>query len=885
MSLLPLIERQMRARPDALAIVHGDRRFTYRQVEEAAASIAQGLRREGVQPGSLIAIYLNRSPELLATLLAIWQVGAAYLPLDPEHPSQRTAFMTEDSGVPFILSEPALLASVPRGNARVLSLQALLSDAARKPLTTATADALPADSLAYVIYTSGSTGKPKGAMISHRSLANTIHGLQRDLQLQSSDVMLASNSIAFDISGQELYLPLISGARIHLVERDLPADGARLSEVLHDAGITIMMGLSTSYRLLLAAGWQGDPNLQLTVGGETLSLELARLLAQRCRALWNHYGPTETSICATSERIDAGVSRITLGRPLANVRIYVLDKHRQPVPRGSMGEIYIGGEGVGLGYLNRPTLTAASFLPDPFSAQPDATMYKTGDLGALLDDGRLDFLGRADEQIKIRGFRIELQEVEAALDDCPGVKAAVVRAIEFAPDDRRLIAFIVSAYAVESDQLRSCLRQRLPHYMVPSEYILLPSFPLMPNGKVDRRALDALRLQPVAVDHALPAASEVEAKLLRIWQTLLRVRSVRPSDNFFDLGGHSLLAVRMLAQVEKQIGAKVPISRLAEHPTVAKLADYIRHHAKDQPSLLVRLQPGASRPPLFFAHGIGGSLLTFRELVQALGEDLPVYGLTVPLSFEEMGGGGPGPDLIQRLAASYLEHIRAVDPHGPYQLAGHSSAALVLVEAANQLLAQGSEVHLLALLDSDIGQGPSREKPWKSWRGLKGFLQRNLEDLQQASRSGIRDLAMRKVNYYKLKFQLTLLQRLPRQSRHFSTAFVTEGYLALALNTFRPENYPGDVVHFLGQDEARSHNDPNLGWRPYLSGKLENVALPGDHQTIFTQPHVRAFGLQLGARLYSRADTPVVTPPVPASLEKDLGQSSMREIQCIGVEA
>jgi thioesterase domain-containing protein len=340
----------------------------------------------------------------------------------------------------------------------------------------------------------------------------------------------------------------------------------------------------------------------------------------------------------------------------------------------------------------------------------------------------------------------------------------------------------------------------------------------------------------------------------------------------------------MLSQVEKQIGAKVPVSRLAEHPTIAKLADYIRHHAKDQPSLLVKLQPGGSRSPLFFAHGIGGSLLTFRELVRELGEDLPVYGLTVPSSFEEMGGG-PGPDLIQRLAASYLEHIRAVAPHGPYQLAGHSSAALVLVEAAHQLLARGSEVHLLALLDSDIGQGPGREKPWKSWRALRGFLQRNLEDLQAASRSGIRDLAMRKFNYYKLKFQLTLLQRLPRQSRHFSTAFVTEGYLALALDTFRPEKYPGDVVHFLGQDETRSHNDPNLGWRPHISGKLENVVLPGDHQTMFAQPFVRAFALQLGARLNPGADRPAVTPPVPATLEKDLRQPSIPKIQCIGVEA
>jgi amino acid adenylation domain-containing protein len=860
MSLLPLIEDQVRVRPEAVAVAHGEYRVTYRELADQARRIAQTLRQEGIQPGSLVAVYLNRSPQLLAALIAIWQAGAAYLPLDPTHPSERTAFMAEDSGAAFVLSETDLLASVPRTRAKVLDLSA--SVAGSLGVAPAHWASPSADSLAYVIYTSGSTGRPKGAMISHGSLTNTILGLQRDLQLQPHDVLLASNSVAFDISGQEFYLPLISGARVHLVERELTADGPRLMQVLRDAGITLMMGLSTSYRLLLAAGWQGDSNLQLTIGGETLSLELANLLAARSRVLWNHYGPTETSICATSERIQPGATRITLGRPLANVRVYVLDENQQPLPNGSAGEIYIGGAGVGLGYLNRPELTAQCFLPAPFDQRPGATMYKTGDFGTILEDGRIDFLGRADEQVKIRGFRIELGEVEAALHDCPGVRDAVARTLEFAADDKRLIAFLVSEQALDRDQLRAAMRLRLPHYMVPSEYIVLESFPLMPNGKVDRRALDALRLQNAIATVSETAAGGIEAKLRRIWQTLLRTRDVRYQDNFFDLGGHSLLAARMLAQVEKQFAVKIPVSVLAEHPTLEKLADYISHHAGRPTPMVLKLQQGGSRVPLFVAHGIGGSLLTFRELAASLGQDQPVYGLRIPSSLEEIGswedGIEIGPALIRRLAAKYVEQMRALVPSGPYQLAGHSSAGLVVAEVANQLRQMGCEVHLLALLDPDIRPGKGRDKPWKSWEACKGYLERTWAELKLAPNYGVRELVARRINHHKLQFQFWFVQRFRRFPRLYQTAFATEGCLAVALHTFRPDMYPGETVLFAGKDEPRNHNDPALGWAPYISGNFNIVTLPGGHHTIFEQPFVSALADHFRARLYPSVD---MSPP------------------------
>jgi amino acid adenylation domain-containing protein len=884
MSLLSLIEYQMSTRPDAIAVVHDERRLTYRQLQQESARIADGLRHQGIQPGSLVAVYLNRSPKLLAALIAIWQVGAAYLPLDPTHPSERTAFMTEDSGVAFTLSEASLLASVPRTRAKVLNLSAVPANAPHLPQTSA---ALPSDdSLAYVIYTSGSTGQPKGAMISHRSLANTIQALQRDLQLGPGDVMLASNSIAFDISGQEFYLPLITGGRVHLVERELTADGPRLLEVLREAGITIMMGLSTTYRLLLAAGWQGDPNLQLTIGGETLSLELANLLAGRSRVLWNHYGPTETSICATSERIEVGTSRITLGRPLANVRIYILDESLQPLPHGSIGEIYIGGAGVGLGYLNRPELTARCFLPDPFDRRPGATMYKTGDFGTLLEDGRIEFLGRADEQVKIRGFRVELGEVEAALHDCPGVKAAVVRTIEFSPDDKRLIAFLVSEQEQNPDQLRSVLRLRLPYYMVPSEYIVLNSFPLMPNGKVDRRALDALRLQTGTAAITDTIAGDVEATLRRIWQTLLRIGDVRRGDNFFDLGGHSLLAARMLGQVEKQLAVKIPVSILVEHPTMEKLAEYIRHQLKNQTPIVLKIQERGSGVPLFVAHGIGGSLLTFRELAAELGEDQPVYGLRIPASLDEIGsweqGIDLGPTLIKRLAAKYVENMRALFPSGPYQLAGHSSAGLIVIEVAQQLQQMGCEVHLVAILESDIRPGKGKDRSWKSWGACKAYLERTWAELRLAPKYGVRELFQRRINHHKLQFQFWLVQRFKRFRGLYQTAFATEACFAVALHTFRPDTYLGETVLFVAQDEPRSQDDPALGWRSQISGSLDIVNLPGGHQTIFVQPFVRALASHFRARLFPSVDIPEPAFPTPPLMH--LVQTMTATNEYIGVE-
>ena len=510
------------------------------------------------------------------------------------------------------------------------------------------------DSVAYVIYTSGSTGKPKGVSITHGALANTIRGVGGDLALRADDVVLAWSTIAFDVAGLEIFLPLAFGASLYLVETDPVNDGGSRVAQIRSSAATVLFATPTMFRLLLEEGWQGDARMQLIAGGEVLPLSLARTLARLCRVLWNQYGPSETAICATRARIGLDAAKITIGYPLPNVSIHLLDTHLQPVPQGEEGEIYIGGAGVGLGYLNRPDLNQACFLPDPLADGAHTRIYKSGDRAVQLKDGRFDFLGRVDGQVKIRGFRIELGEIESVLGECEGVQAAVVRAIELEDGDRRLVAFVIGEGPSRVSQWKESLSRRLPAYMVPAEFVAVPYFPTTPGGKVDGQALDAMRLH-VATSPPAPEPSTgdgVEARLKAIWKKLLKVETIGIHDNFFSLGGHSLLAARMLGQIERWFGYKVPHSVLVENTTIHGLATCLRQCSAERWPTLVTLQAGTNLPPLFIAHGIRGSLLSFVELAAQLGPEQPVYGLQLPASIDVhqanlRGRGGklcaPGP--------------------------------------------------------------------------------------------------------------------------------------------------------------------------------------------------------------------------------------------------
>jgi amino acid adenylation domain-containing protein len=852
MYVLQLFERGASAFPDALAIACKGRQVTYRELNLTADRIAHGLKKAGVVNGTLVGVFCDRSPEMVASLLGIWKASGAYLPLDPAAPPQRIAFILEDAAPPFVLTLQELSGGLPSTTAQVIELHrfwdapSLLSQI---PLHRAVS-IVSGESVANVIYTSGSTGKPKGVAITHDALANTIRGVGHDLMMGTDDVVLAWSTIAFDVAGLEIFLPLAFRASLYLVEKDLVNGGGSRMEQVRASAATVIFATPTMFRLLLEEGWQGDARMQLISGGEILPLSLAQSLASMCRVLWNQYGPSETAICATRAKIESDVTKITIGYPLPNVTIHLLDAQLRLVPQGEVGEIYIGGAGVGLGYLNRPDLNRTCFLPDPFADGAQRWIYKSGDRAVQLEDGRFDFLGRVDGQVKIRGFRIELGEIESTLSRCQGVKSAVVRAIELEPGDRRLVAFVVSEGAFLESQWKQLLSRQLPSYMVPAEFISVPYFPTTPGGKVDGQALDRMRLHAATLPPAPEAAADtIENHLSAIWKRTLKVETIGIHDDFFSLGGHSLLAERMLVQIERWFGEKVPHAVLVEHPTIHGLAAYLRQISAQRWPALVTIQAGAHLPPLFIAHGIGGSLLSFIELAAQLGPEQPVYGLQLPASIDVHQAN------LRSVAENYLRQVRAVQRSGPYHFAGHSSGGLVVFEMACQLSEQGETVGLLALLDCDPDTGKSAHQPFRDWNSLKAAFSRARASFQVRT-FGVREWSRRAIDYRRIKIKIWLAAR----SRRVGTPHgpvEAEGYLALALRDYELKQYRGDMTLFVARDEPGSQGEPANAWQGKVLGRCETRLIPGTHRTILTQPQVISLAREIRLKMLKNEKTGV----------------------------
>ena len=438
-----LIERQAASRPTAIAATFQDQKLTYAELNARANQLARHLRSLGVGTESLVGICLERSLDMLAGVLGVLKAGGAYVPLDPTFPRERLEFMIEDSDLTVLLTQESLLAELPSTRAKMVVLDAEWSQISQNS-NDDLANTVTADHLAYVIYTSGSTGKSKGVEVGHRALTNFLYSVQREPGIGPDDILLAVTTLSFDIAGLELYLPLISGARVSIVESEVAADGIQLKQRIADSAATVMQATPATWQMLITAGWQGQTGLKVLCGGEALSRELANELLSRGVTLWNMYGPTETTIWSTTGRIDVvGDGPITIGRPMANTQVYLLDEYQRPVPIGVAGELHIGGDGLARGYLNRPQLTAEKFIPNPFSDEPDARLYKTGDLARYLASGEIECLGRIDHQVKIRGFRIELGEIESVLRQHASVRESVVVAREDIEGERRLVAYVI----------------------------------------------------------------------------------------------------------------------------------------------------------------------------------------------------------------------------------------------------------------------------------------------------------------------------------------------------------------------------------------------------------------------------------------------------------
>jgi len=574
------IEKQCALTPDAIAIAFQNQTLTYQGLDRRSNQLARYLESLGVGPEVLVGVLLERSVEMVVAPLAVLKAGGGYIPLDPSYPKDRLAFMLEDSGAKVLITQEALLDSVPISNARIVCLERVPQVDESEPVASPRS-AAHSQNCAYVIYTSGSTGTPKGVQVLHRSLTNFLASMQREPGMDELDRLLAVTTPSFDISGLELYLPLVSGARLVIAPKSALVDGPALARMLDAERITVMQATPATWRLLLESGWQGTPGLKILCGGEALGRELANRLIETDAQVWNLYGPTETTIWSALHRLEFGEGPVPIGRPIANTQLYILDDHLEPVPLGAVGELFIGGDGVAHGYLNRSDLTTSRFLVDPF--YPGGRMYRTGDLARLLPCGVVECLGRVDAQVKLRGFRIELGEIETILERQLGVKQAVVVVREDSPGDQRLTAYVVAAEreTLAADTLRDALEEKLPDYMVPVAYVFLDKLPLTPNRKVDRNALPIPTADASRSARYVAPRTDSERQVAEIWQLLLKSANVGVTENFFDLGGHSLLVVRLQARLRQQFGWEPPLLDLFQYPTVASIARLIDRRAAD----------------------------------------------------------------------------------------------------------------------------------------------------------------------------------------------------------------------------------------------------------------------------------------------------------------
>lgn len=853
------VAEQAAATPLAIAVIDDEGSFTYQALQRRVNELAAALHALGVSKGSRVALYMERGRDLPAAMLAVLSLSAAYVPLDPRHPQDRIGYVLEDCEPDAVLTSLRLRNQLPAS----LQRKSLCIDAL--PIGTAPPQNSRHDETlaAYIIYTSGSTGRPKGVEVSRHALANFVRSIRHTPGMTSADRLLSVTTVAFDIAGLELFVPLCAGASVYVASSEAAGDGLMLLDLMQRWRPTLLQATPATWKMLLESGWQGEPELKILCGGEALPPELAQTLLPLCASLWNMYGPTETTIWSTLHQVRSEDSTLVpIGTPLDATAIYILDAHQQPVPTGVTGEIYIGGDGVANGYFRRAELTAERFLPDPFRAPP-ARMYRTGDAGRLNSRGLLEHLGRLDTQIKIRGFRIEPGEIEIVIKDNPAVRDAVVIAREDRPGDMRLVAYYVPIATASAEtglptaELLEPLRRKLPAYMIPATFVSLAALPLTPNGKVDRKALPKPEsaLDSLSEEYVAPR-DEIEAVLVQLWQELLNIERVGVRDHFFMLGGHSLLAVRCFARIRQRFGVVLSMSTLFERPTIEYLAERIRtanparttttahaeppQDAKHDFEFIVPIQTKGNSVPLFCVHGAGGNVMNFWPIMHLLGQDQPFFGL------QARGVDGvamPHTDIIT-MAADYLAELRQVQPVGPYYLSGYCAGGWIAFEMARQLKAVGEEVAMLALLDCYY---PTLPMPMPTWRDRLHSLRTEGIDYVWRKLSERVQRDWTHIFYtWKITRYLALRQPIPYELRDF---WLTDALLQAA-QRYEPHHYDGTLLLLRARDvePQLSRVCNHLGWQGRAS-RIEVVDVPGNHHTLAQEPHVVTLVAVLKERL------------------------------------
>ena len=831
-TLHELFAKQAEMYPNSIALEFEDKQITYDELSTMINQMANYLWSQGLRPGQIVAISLDRTPELIASLFAVLQCGASYIPIDTNYPDARLNLMIEDSDAAFYIGLKS------KGNfpnqAIALSITDILNAMVDFPVEPIKLK-VPTESAAYIIYTSGSTGKPKGVQVAHCNVINLVYSMAKEPGISAADKMFSITTISFDAMVMEIFLPLLHGACVVLVDEETRRDGNLLLEKAAKDKITMMWGTSSIWHILIDSGWKKPLNIKALIGGEPVPMPLAHELLSRCNELWNIYGPTETTVCCFLTQITINDNPITIGTPIANTTVYLLDSNRKPVNEGEVGEIVIAGDGVSLGYLNRPDLNNERFLTDIFNLESGGKMYLSGDLGKLLPNGQVQCLGRIDHQVKVRGYRIELGEIEQALVSIDGIKSAVVLA-----ENDILIAFIEADCEIinEQDQIRLWrdeLTSQLPTFMVPHDFNILEKLPTTLSGKIDRKAL--LNYKSNKIIEYTEARTEAEKIIETIWKESLNREKIDIFSNFFEVGGHSLTAVRVMNKIEQQTGKKLPLSALFEHSTIEQLAKLLNTNRQIFSDYLIPIKPDGNKPPLFMIHGAGLNILNFKHVISHFDDEQPVYGIQ---------GIGPNGyenwfESIEEMAASYIESIMKINPNGPYALAGFSFGGVVAFEMARQLKELGKKVSIVALLDSYVDSSYYCASYWqKKLIRIHNRNRRRLDFLKEMLTSWkafkMRTNAKKEYilkTYFGKKDIMTEQEALALEEFTVANSMVNK---IVDRYHLKPQNFEVDL--FRAKDNTEYRLDPmHLGWKKAALKGVTIHNISGNHLDIVAPPN------------------------------------------------
>jgi aspartate racemase len=814
-----LFEEQVRRSPNAIALVFNDQRFTYDTLNKRANQLAQRLRKQGVGPEVIVGVALDRSVEMIVGLLAILKAGGAYLPLDPSYPRERLSFMVQQTRARIILTQKHLVDQLPETQAQVITLDGESGEDEQNP-----ARATLPENLAYVIYTSGSTGKPKGVSVTHRNVVRLVKETNY-ARFSSEEVFLQFAPVTFDAATFEIWGALLNGARLVVTAPGIESL-ANLGDTIQRNNVTTVWLTAGLFHQMVDSELDKLQGVrQLLAGGDVLSVPHVETAARKlahCQVI-NGYGPTENTTFTCCERVTTNSvgHTVPIGRPIANTEVYVLSSDMRLVPVGVAGELFIGGDGLARGYLDAADATAEKFLPNPFARKRGERLYRTGDQVRYRSDGAVEFLGRLDQQVKIRGYRIELGEIELALSQHPAVQDCVVTTQTSKLGDRRLAAFVVPAagQTARTEELKQFLNEKLPEYMAPSFIGIVEQLPLTENGKIDREALPNID-ELTSKDNVFVAPeTDVERKLAVAWTKVLGLDQVGVHDNFFDLGGHSLLAVKLVNEIEKEVGQKIPLMTLFETATIAGLAGVLSNGSKPHAwPTLVQIQAGNSKKnPLFCVSAPNVNALGYVTLARALGPEQTAFGLQA--QYPEDAESEHSQFVVENIATEYLHALRAEQPHGPYQLIGMCRGAHIAYEMACRLEEQGETVSLLGILDTFV-----MENTYNYYWYVEHYLKR--------LRFWLRLPAKGKINFINSQWRKVVSDRNSPESVLHRVYFPGP--------EFEPKTYAGRILVLRVIKQPRNRiSSKDLGWGRLARGGVDVRLISGTHETLLREPHVR----------------------------------------------